>query len=187
MIRHGETSWNKDYVIQGRIDIPLNEKGIEQAKIAREKVKGIPFSLCYCSPLSRAIETAKIVCEGRNMEIVIEPRLIEMAYGEYEGVSRSDETYLRQRVKVAHRYKGGESYLDVAQRVFNFLDELKGNHIGEDVLLVCHGGLGRLIRAYFLDEMENDDFFFTILKNAEVERFEFPSRDIKFIEPPRNH
>ena len=184
VIRHGETAWNKSYLMQGRIDIPLNEEGIKQAKKAKEEVDKIPFTMCFVSPLIRAKETAEILLEGRNITPIIEPRLVEMAYGDYEGTSRSAENYLKQRERVAYRYKNGEIYLDVAARVFPFLDELKKKYSDKDVLLVCHGGVMRIIRAYFQDEIENDDFFFSIPENCKVMRFDFKDRDIPLSENP---
>ena len=184
VIRHGETAWNKSYLMQGRIDIPLDEEGINQAKKVKEEVDKIPFTMCFVSPLSRAKETAEILLENRGITPIIEPRLVEMAYGEYEGTSRSGEGYLKQREKIAYRYKNGESYLDVAGRVFPFLDELKRNYRDKDILLVCHGGVMRIIRAYFQDDIENDDFFFSIPENCKVVRFDFKERNIPLMECP---
>lgn len=184
LIRHGETSWNKAYIMQGRVDIELNEVGKSQANEARAEMENIPIDICFVSPLKRARQTAEIVLSGREVPLLVEPRLIEMAYGEYEGMSRSEECYLRQRRKLAHRYPKGESYLDVAQRVYNLLDEIKANHRDENVLLVCHGGVGRLIRSYFIDDLENDDFFDTIIPNGKPIRFEFSDREIPLIENP---
>ena len=184
LIRHGETAWNKDFIMQGRVDIPLNENGILQAQKAREEMKDIPIDICFVSPLLRAKQTADIVLEGRDVPTITEPRIIEMAYGEYEGISRSEECYLTQRRKFVHRYPNGESYLDVGQRVYNLLDEIKARFRDKNVMLVCHGGVARLVRTYFKDDIENDDFFDTILGNGKPAKFEFVDRKIPFIEDP---
>ena len=64
----------------------LNEEGRQMAKIAGEKYKDINFDVCYCSPLVRAKETAKLVLEGRNVPIIYDERLREMSFGIYEGM-----------------------------------------------------------------------------------------------------
>ena len=61
IIRHGQTEWNSLMRLQGRSDNPLNDDGIAQAKNASYKLKGIPFSTVYSSPLKRAIRTAEIL------------------------------------------------------------------------------------------------------------------------------
>lgn len=84
IIRHGQTELNSRKVLQGRSDYPLNENGITQANEAAAKLNGVPFCAVYSSPLSRAIQTAKIIVPG--VEPTIDDRLIEMEYGPYEGM-----------------------------------------------------------------------------------------------------
>ena len=83
IIRHGKTELNKANVLQGRSNYPLNEEGIEQAKKAAENLRGIRFAHVFTSPLTRAVQTAEIVCA--NIKPAIDDRLIEMDYGPYEG------------------------------------------------------------------------------------------------------
>ena len=68
-VRHGETLWNKEKKIQGQSDIPLNEYGIELAKITADAMKNISFDVVYTSPLLRAKETAMILIKDRNLDI----------------------------------------------------------------------------------------------------------------------
>ena len=86
IMRHGKTEWNELHKLQGRTDIPLNNEGKQMAKNAGEKYKDINFDVCYCSPLIRAKETAKLVLEGRNVPIIYDDRLREMSFGIYEGM-----------------------------------------------------------------------------------------------------
>ena len=83
IIRHGKTELNKANVLQGRSDYPLNEEGIKQAEAAAEKLKEIRFDHVFSSPLTRAVQTAEIVCA--DTKAIIDERLIEMDYGPYEG------------------------------------------------------------------------------------------------------
>lgn len=172
VVRHGLTDWNKKSLIQGRIDIPLNEEGIEQAKQTKEKLARVHLDLVFCSPLTRAKQTAEIIVSGRDIPIIIEPRIQEEYYGELEGEPRSGERYLSQKRSFFKRYPGGEGYLDVVGRVYPFLNEIKASHKEKDILLVCHGGMSRIVNSYFLD-MTNEEFVEFGLDNCEVRKYEF--------------
>ena len=78
ILRHGETNGNKAGRIQGSTDIPLNEYGIELAKITRDGIEkeGLQFDIIYASPLSRARKTAEIVRGTHTTEIVIDDRIV---------------------------------------------------------------------------------------------------------------
>lgn len=172
LTRHGETDWNKQLLIQGRIDVPLNSKGIEQAEELGKKIKDLPLDLIVVSPLLRARQTAEIANKEKKLPIVIDERIIEEFYGKMEGKPRKGEAYLAQRQKVATRYPGGEGYLDVAHRIFSFLDEAKTKYKNKNVLIVSHGGVSRLFRAYF-EDMSNEEFFAFNLGNCEIRKFDF--------------
>ena len=84
IVRHGQTELNIKQVLQGRSNYPLNEKGIEQAREAAERLRSVTFSQVFSSPLVRAIETAEIIMP--DVPVTIDERLIEMDYGPYEGM-----------------------------------------------------------------------------------------------------
>ena len=77
-IRHGETDYNKDKRFQGHLNIPLNQKGIVQAKIALDCSKSLRIDKIYCSPLKRAVETAKIINSFHNAQIIKDDRIKEI-------------------------------------------------------------------------------------------------------------
>ena len=87
VIRHGETDANKNGVLQGSSNWPLNEDGVKLAKISGENMKGIKFDACFSSPLDRAMQTAKLILENSNndIEIQVDNRLAEFNMGIYEG------------------------------------------------------------------------------------------------------
>ena len=89
IMRHGKTDWNALHKMQGRTDIPLNEEGREMAAATGEKYRDLHFDVCYCSPLSRARETAEIFLRGREVPIHADERLMEMSFGTYEGLANS--------------------------------------------------------------------------------------------------
>ena len=83
IIRHGQTELNSRGVLQGRSDHALNETGIAQAREAAERLRDIPFSVVWSSPLVWALQTAEIIAPGLTPNV--DDRLIEMDYGPYEG------------------------------------------------------------------------------------------------------
>ena len=177
-IRHGRTQMNAQDLVCGVTDIPLIELGVQQAQDASIQIfdkiqKGEipPIDLIISSPLLRAQQTAQIIAQKLNLTYQIEQRITEQNYGKMEGCSRFDENYLAIRSQFAVKYPEGESMLDVAKRVYNFLDEVKQkfsnyNHI----LLVCHGGTIRLVNTYFRD-FTNQEFADFRAENCQIQTF----------------
>ncbi|MBR1708571.1 MAG: histidine phosphatase family protein [Clostridia bacterium] len=154
IMRHGKTEWNERHKLQGQTDIPINETGRRMAEMAHEEYLGVHFDLCYSSPLKRARETAEIVLRGRNVPIIMDDRLKEMSFGEYEGVENSylipdcpinviflDPTSYRGSVG------GAESFDELFDRVDRFLSEKVFPEVsrGKDILIVGHGSLNSAI------------------------------------------
>ncbi|WP_454301560.1 histidine phosphatase family protein [Salana multivorans] len=93
LLRHGQTDYNRAGRLQGQVDIPLNEAGLEQARAAASVVAGFSPALVVSSDLGRAIETARIVADALvdDVSVVPDPRLRERAFGELRGhVRRRD-------------------------------------------------------------------------------------------------
>ncbi|WP_418390600.1 histidine phosphatase family protein, partial [[Clostridium] scindens] len=67
LVRHGETDWNIVRKLQGRTDIPLNEKGIKAAQKTGEALRNVPFTRAFSSPLKRAMDTAKLILGDRQI------------------------------------------------------------------------------------------------------------------------
>ena len=153
IIRHGKTDWNRFHNLQGKTDIPLNEAGIEMAKEAAERYKDVHFDICYCSPLTRARQTAELLLEGRDVPIVIDNRLEEMGFGIYEGtenVFEKPECPVRELFFSPASYKpvgGAESLGSLISRTGEFLNEaaLPQGNGGKDVLIVGHGAMNSAI------------------------------------------
>lgn len=151
----------------------MNETGIEEAKKLRDKLSDVHFDIIYCSPLKRAKQTAEIINENRNIPIILDPRLMEQYYGDLERKPREGDEYTSHRESAAKRYPHGESYFDVAARIYPFLNELRKCESDKDILLVCHGGISRVINSYFTS-MENDEFFHFGMENCGLIKYEFP-------------
>ena len=150
MIRHGETDWNKKRKLQGQVDIPLNEFGKLLAKETAPALADVPFAVCYTSPLKRAAETARLVLGDREVPIVLDKRIQEMSFGEFEGLCCREEGWnipdpgFRNFFNAPEVYqppKGGESFEEVRARLNNFLEELyqKEDLQDKNVLLSTHG------------------------------------------------
>lgn len=149
IVRHGETDWNKERKIQGQGDIPLNEFGRHLARETAKGLKEVPFDVCLTSPLSRAKETAQIILEGRDVPIIEEPALMEMAFGEYEGKCCSSDGW--ELPEEFHRFfdapeayrapEGGEDFRQMKERMSAFLERILKDETYRDkkILITTHG------------------------------------------------
>lgn len=151
ILRHGRTDWNERHMLQGDVDIPLNETGRQMACDAAEKYKDIEFDICYCSPLQRAQETARIFLAGRQPEIPIitDNRLREMGFGDYEGVEgirQKPECPVYLLFEEPEKYvarDGAESFESLYGRTGEFIEQILKPQIavGKKVLIVGHGAM----------------------------------------------
>ena len=150
-LRHGETSWNVQRRFQGQSDIPLNDKGILLAELTGEGLANVPFDLAFTSPLCRARQTAELVLAGRDVPLYVEPRLIEMAFGVYEGVTANSgpggtlNQNLVDFICHAERYQapeGGETFQELSKRMADYLFDLchRQELADKTILLASHGG-----------------------------------------------
>lgn len=158
IVRHGETTANALSIIQGHTDVPLNERGVQQAARLAEALKDEKFDAVYSSDLSRAMTTARaIVPEG---EIIALPALREWHLGVWQGkdLDRIQKDYPEIyagfcRGEADLRIPGGETQRELWKRIKDFLDFLLKNHPdGGKILLVTHGGVIRSLFPIFMGE-----------------------------------
>ncbi len=170
--RHGETAYNAEEKVCGITDIPLTEKGMEQAKSLAEQVAQYPkISLMVVSPLLRAQQTAGAVLRRCPMEKRTDSRLREQDYGYFEGRGRMEPEFRAARREFAKPFPQGESLFQMAQRIYNFLDELIAEMPAEEILLVAHGSVARVIRSYFIP-LSNEEYMEFYQKNCALEMYE---------------
>ena len=155
VVRHGETIWNKERRVQGITDIPLTEKGIEDAKELKELIKDLNIDIVISSPLIRARETAKIITDA-SLPINIDDRIKERDWGMNEGalideVDRWDcwDVILNTRVQNI------EPLQDFMYRVSDFLEDIKVKYKNKNVLVVTHSAVSRVI-YYLLEKIPED-------------------------------
>ncbi len=171
--RHGQTDWNVEKRIQGRTDIELNNKGIEQAYQTKENLENEKIDLIICSPLKRAKQTADIINKDRNIPIIYDKRLLEICYGENEGRLHDDFDYDGfWSIVNTHEYKDAENVNKFIQRVHNFLNDLK-NRKEENILIVTHNGVCRAINTYFNGIPDDNNIIDLGIKNCEVVKYNF--------------
>ena len=158
LLRHGETEFNIENRLQGQQDSPLTSRGRDQARghgaLLATLIDEPAAWRVVASPLGRTLDTARLACAELGLpETAIEtdPRLMEIAYGVWEGLTYDeietryqDEWAARERDRWGFVVPSGESYEMVAARVAAFLGESQGNTI-----VVSHGGTGRVLRGLY--------------------------------------
>lgn len=171
--RHGETVWNVENKICGMTDSPLTARGQQQARQLGELVResGLHIDEILYSPLSRAADTAKAIAAATGLPARCEPRLREQCFGKYEGTPRDGAEFRISKTHFADRYDGGESMLQLAQRIYNLLDELR-DQPDKTYLLVAHNGIARVVESYFHD-MTNEEYALAGIRNCELVEYHF--------------
>ncbi len=146
LVRHAQTDLNTKRVYQGtRLDFALNEVGREQAKKTAEFLKDYKFDLILSSPLKRAIETANIINEKHNNEIILMNSITERDFGEFDGQSYDNIDYKKVREDDSYHKYGVESPQSFQKRIQDFLDDIHGEHYGKTILVVSHGGTLKML------------------------------------------
>lgn len=170
--RHAQTDWNVEKRIQGRTDIELNNKGIEQAYQAKENLKNEKIDLIICSPLKRAKQTADIINIDRSIPIIYDERLLEICYGENEGRLHNDFDYDGfWNIINTHKYKDAENVNRFIKRVHDFLEDIK-RYKQENILIVTHNGVCRAINIFFNGIPKDNNIINLGIKNCEVVTYE---------------
>ena len=147
-VRHGETLWNRETRIQGFTDIDLSDHGRWQAQQLAQALREEPVAACYASDLSRARNTAQAVADVHGHMVHTDPGLRERCFGQFEGHTWTEiETQWpeasqawRQRVP-DWEPQGGESLIRLQARVLTTLNRIAQRHMGEQILVVVHGGV----------------------------------------------
>jgi probable phosphoglycerate mutase len=121
--------------------------GEEQAEELALKLEGCTIHAAVSSPLIRARKTAEIIARPHGIEIITDERLVEQDYGIYEGGLRTAPEFAAAKNQFAKRLQNGESNLQVAQRVFNAMDDISKRYPNQSVLVVGHAAICKMIAA----------------------------------------
>ncbi|MCP8970269.1 histidine phosphatase family protein [Ectobacillus ponti] len=160
LVRHGQTDWNLQEIIQGREDIPLNETGRLQAAQSADLLRQESWDIVVSSPLGRARETAQAIAAAIGMdEVYLDERFIERNFGAASG---------RPTMEVRDSIAAGtvadmESEEEIVERCFAALCDIARQHQGKRIVIVAHAhAIKAMLHAIAPDEVH----FRTPLENA---------------------
>ena len=172
VVRHGETNENKVKMMQGNMDTLLNETGRNQALEVRNKLDGVKIDLIISSPKARALETAKIISDGK-IPIITDARLLSRDHGEFQGKTRYEvnlEDYWN--IKINRQYERAESVGHMFERITNLLNDIKKNYSDKTVLIATHSGICRILYYYFNGIPDSGSLLEYESTNCSLEKYE---------------
>lgn len=179
LVRHGESLWNAQGLWTGLTNIPLSEKGKNEAKAAAEKIKNLTIDEAFTSVLSRAIDTNTIILEtiGKpNIPVVHDKAINERDYGDFTGKNKweiqkmvGEEKFLQIRRSWDYQIPNGESLKQVYERVIPYYENviLPKLKLEINILISAHGNSLRALIKY----LEN-------ISDAEIPNLELPTGGI---------
>lgn len=148
LIRHGETVWNTKKLIQGQLDSPLTDNGIRQSNLLSKRIKKINPDIIYTSDLKRAIDTANIINQHINKDVIKISGVRERHWGVFQGadwpkVKKFFPTQYKYYKNDSKNYTipNGESYNQVTKRTMDTLSDIIKNHENQKIVVVTHGGV----------------------------------------------
>ncbi|MDZ7695489.1 MAG: histidine phosphatase family protein [Deltaproteobacteria bacterium] len=161
LIRHGQVDGYQDFPIYGHTDVALTEVGMLQMKQVAERLRLARVKAIYTSDLDRAVTGARLIAMYHDVPVHTLPELREMAFGDWEALTLSEirrrfPDVLARRQADLVNFKvpgGGESVAELASRVGAAFDRIREREAGNDVVIVAHGAVNRVIlcRAIGLD------------------------------------
>lgn len=185
IIRHGQTDWNIAKKIQGRQDIPLNERGHFQAQCLGKAMENRPITAVFSSPQIRAMETAIAVASPAGVPVIPVRDLMEINYGVWEGKTEEEllsddralyEAWWSHPAETAP--PEGESINQVNERCRQAWKEIKPQLTG-DAAIVAHGGL----LAHFMEQLLGSESIAasTVAHNASITTIEYEPETERFV------
>jgi alpha-ribazole phosphatase len=158
LVRHGETDWNAQRRFQGQTDVLLNAVGQRQARALGRRLAGVAPDALYASDLRRAWDTAQAIAAAGGLAVQPEPRLREIDFGAWEGLTYAQIVQRYPEAVAAWQADPsgvappqGEALGDLVARVRAALDALIQRHPEETALLVAHGGVLQVLLCLAFD------------------------------------
>jgi broad specificity phosphatase PhoE len=184
-IRHGQTVYNLEKRYAGSIDIPLNEKGIEDAENASIKLKDYDFDIVITSNLKRAIQTAELLIAGRNIHIIQNKLCNERNYGKMQGLNYIEVEEIKPRIlylKLNNDFHSlnpphGETFPALRRRAKLFSQFIFQNYTGSNTLVVSSSAFMQQLHGIFrgtncMESLRNE------IHNLECTTFTFNGRKL---------
>jgi broad specificity phosphatase PhoE len=173
LIRHGETEENKAGIFQGHLPGKLSEEGIEQAKKVALRLKDEKIDHIFSSDLARAADTAKEIAKYHDVPIEFIRDIRERHMGEFQGKNKSELGWdPKKQVGSLIQPKEGETLEQLFTRTRKFIHRIISEHMNSTVLLVCHGGVGKVIIAEITGKPVSEIRAIKNLNNSSVSIFE---------------
>lgn len=179
VMRHGTTFWNEEGRTQGRTNNRLSKAGVELAENRALEYKNAKFDIIYASPLMRTMQTARIMNQYHNVEIVKDERIIEIDQGVFSRrlwrLLSDEEKDMKAKRLVSCKM---EPYADVLKRTKEFIEWLIQNEKHENILVISHNNLCSFMECIFKNEQIDFDNHDQInsFGNAEVKCFEVSAK-----------
>ena len=175
IVRHGETNWNKHGKLQGIRDIPVSKIGLHQAKLLANRLDSIKIDAIYTSKLKRSMKTAQEIQRfHKHAKIAKLKELNEMSWGIWEGMRMEDvrrkyhDLYeKRKEDRFSYKIPKGESPLILKRRLHKIVDRLEKQHKNQNILIVGHGGINRVLMGILL-KWSNEKVLLVKLHNASI-------------------
>jgi ribonuclease HI len=166
LIRHGQTAWNKVERFRGQVDVPLDDIGLAQAEATAERVAtDWRPSAVYCSPLKRAVQTAQAIARRLGREAQPLQGFIDIDFGKLKGLTAKEARERWPKIasawfKKPHTvdFPQGESLQIVRDRNMRALRRVIEQHPGQDVAIVAHNVVNRVLLCAMLG-LENSDYW----------------------------
>jgi broad specificity phosphatase PhoE len=164
LIRHGETTWNKEEIFRGRANVELNETGLKQAQLLAEYLADEKISAIYSSPLKRALTTAEEISSYHDIKVNIASELNDFDYGQWQGLSHE---LVREKFKTLYdgwcksphlvKIPAGESLSDVRNRALSLVNKVIIGYKGV-VVFVSHRVINKVLICALLG-LDNSHFW----------------------------
>jgi phosphoserine phosphatase len=184
LCRHGETDWNVHGRYQGRTDVPLNERGRQQARDLARRLSDQRIDVVYSSTLERAYDTAAEIARPRGLEVRRDPRLDEIDQGLWEGMHHEDikrhhpeKLAAWQHHPIDLRLPEGETLEEVRLRVRDALDDMMLLHQGKAICIVAHS-VSMAVVKHELQGLTLREALASLPANASWERIPVPEYDL---------
>lgn len=185
LIRHGEISWKKIGFLS-YTDLELTRNGISQAKKLALRLKKEKIDEIYSSAMKRGTQTANEIAKCLNLKVHIKPKLNEVNFGIFEGLSIEEakrkypEIFEKRKLdKWNFRIPQGESYKDAAKRVLSFIKKLMGKK-DKNIVIITHVTIIKILLKLFtgfsMEKIDQIHFFPTSINS-----FEFQDKKIKLV------
>lgn len=184
-VRHGQTDYNTERRYAGSIDVPLNEKGIAEAKSAAIRLADYDFDIVITSRLRRAILTAELLTSGRGIPIIQNELCNERNYGKMEGLNYIEVEGITPHVlyrKLNNDFHsmnppGGETFPVLRKRAKAFYQFIFNNYEGSDILVVSSSAFLQQLHGLFRD-LDWDESLRDDIHNLSCINFTFNKRKL---------